>query len=202
MSNYVYAYIRVSTNDQKTDRQRQALNEYFEENNLNICAVFEDKASGKDFERRQYQALKQIVNSGDTIIIKELDRLGRNYEEIKRELSYFQGANVKVRILDLPVLDVNDDTLSTLLNNLMIELLSYIAQKEREKIQSRVKEGLNNAKSKGIKLGRPERKLPKDFEKYYKKWEASEITAVEFSKLMGISRATLYRYIDTFNAKG
>ncbi|NSW92006.1 MAG: recombinase family protein [Firmicutes bacterium] len=127
-----------------------------------------------------------------------MDRFGRNYEGIKQELAYFQSLGVKVIILDLPILNVEDETLSALLNNLMIELLSYIAQKELEKIQSRVKEGLQAARNKGVRLGRPERKLPENFERYYKRWKANEITGVEFAKLMGVCRATIYNYIKEY----
>lgn len=191
----IYGYIRVSTKEQNTERQYESLNEYALQNKIKYTAVFKDKASGKNFNRQQYQALKEIVRPGDIIIIKELDRLGRNYDEIKQELADFSLKGVKTRILDLPQLNVEDPTLGNLLNNLVIELLSYIAQKEREKIVSRVREGLINAKEKGIKLGRPARILPKDFVRYYKRWKAGEVTAVEFGKLLGVSRSTLYRYI-------
>lgn len=196
--NKIYGYIRVSTKDQNTDRQYQALKEYAEHHKFQYAAIFEDRLSGKNFDRPQYRALKEIVKMGDVIIIKELDRLGRNYEEIKKELAEFSLKGIKVRILDMPLFNVEDPTLNSLLNNLVVELLSYIAQKEREKIQARVKEGLKNAKEKGIKLGRPSRTLPSNFEKYYKKWRAGEVTAVEFAKLIGVSRVTLYRYIKDY----
>lgn len=198
----VYGYVRVSTKEQNIDRQLEALKEYAKQQGLKYNTIFEDKATGKNFDRPQYQAMKVILKAGDVLVIKELDRLGRNYEEIKKELAELQLKGVKVRILDLPMFNTDDETLSSLLNNLVVELLSYIAQKEREKIQARVKEGLQQAKIKGIKLGRPERKLPKDFEKYYKKWNNKEITAVEFAKLLGISRATLYRYIQFYEKRG
>jgi len=190
--------IRISTSNQTLDKQWEAFKSYEKENSVKFDAIFEDKQSGKDFNRTQYKALKATINKGDTLIVKELDRFGRNYEEIKQELAYFQSRGIKVRILDLPVLNVEDETLSALLNNLIIDLLSYIAQKEREKIQERVKEGLQAAKNKGIKLGRPERQLPANFEKYYKKWKADEITGVEFAKLLGVSRATVYNYIKEY----
>lgn len=194
----VYGYIRVSTKEQNTARQHEALKQYSKENKINYDAIFEDKVSGKSFDRPQYQAMKEVLRTGDTLIIKELDRLGRNYEEIKQELAEFNLKKVKVRILDLPVLNVEDETLSNLLNNLVVELLSYIAQKEREKIVSRVNEGLANAKANGVKLGRPERSLPKDFEKYYRRWSNKEINGVEFAKMLEVSRATLYRYIKEY----
>jgi DNA invertase Pin-like site-specific DNA recombinase len=193
-----YAYIRVSTREQSTDRQHQALNDYAKSNGIKITP-YEDKASGKDFDRAQYQALKQVAKSGDIIIIKELDRLGRNYEEIKKELAHFQSAGIKVRILDLPLLDVKDETLSALLNNLMIELLSYIAQKEREKTISRVREGvayaIEHGTKSGIPFGRPAPVLPEKFEKYYQQYRGGEIISDEFARLIGKSRSQLYRYI-------
>lgn len=196
--NNVYAYIRVSTKEQNADRQQEALKEYAKANNLKYKAIFEDRASGKDFDRVQYQALKETVKVGDTIIIKELDRLGRNFMDTPKELQYFIERKVKVVILDTPLINTGDDKLDYTINNMLIGFLSYIADKEREKIQSRVKEGLRNAKEKGVKVGRPERALPKDFKKYYTKWKAGEVTGVEFAKLLNVSRATLYRHIKEY----
>jgi DNA invertase Pin-like site-specific DNA recombinase len=191
----VYGYIRVSTEAQNTDRQKEALKEYASINKFKYSAIFEDKSSGKNFDRPQYKALKDVVNSGDTIIIKELDRLGRNFMDTPKELQYFFEKGVKVIILDTPLISTGDDKLDYTINNMLIGFLSYIADKEREKIQGRVKEGLKNAKEKGVKLGRPERTLPKDFEKYYKRWKTGDITGTEFAKLLNVSRSTLYRNI-------
>lgn len=146
-----------------------ALGEYEKEHNIKFKSIFQDKASGKDFDRPQSQGLKNIIKSGDTLVINELDRLGRNYDEIKIELWEFNSRRIKVVIMDLPQFNVDDPTLSSLLNNLVIELLSYLSQKEHKKIQDRVREGISNAMAKGVKFGRPERVLPKDFEKYYRK---------------------------------
>jgi DNA invertase Pin-like site-specific DNA recombinase len=197
----IYGYIRVSTKEQNEGRQQIALQSYAQEHNFKYDGLYLDKSSGKDFNRLQYQALKNVVAAGDTIIIKELDRLGRNYEEIKRELSELHAHDVKVIILDLPVFNVEDKSLNKLLNSLVIELLSYIAQKEREKIQERVKEGLSRAKSEGVKLGRPRIELPKDFLKYYNMWNEKKINGVEFANLLKVSRATLYRYINLYENK-
>jgi len=196
--NRVYAYIRVSTKEQNTDRQHEALKQYATSNNIEYKVIFEDRASGKDFERPQYQLLKETVKSGDTIIIKELDRLGRNFMDTPKELQYFFEKGIKVIILDTPLVSTGDSKLDYTINNMLINFLSYIADKEREKIQGRVIEGLKNAKAKGIKLGRPKRTLPKDFKKYYSKWKDAEITGVEFAKLLNISRATLYRHIKDY----
>lgn len=195
----IYGYLRVSTSLQNTDRQLEALKEYGKQNKIKYKAIFEDKASGKDFDRPQYKALKEVLRAGDTVIIKELDRLGRNYKEIQEELQEFKNKSIKIIILDLPMLQgIQDELLYTVLQDIIINLMGYVAQKEREKNHSRVIEGIQNAKAKGVKLGRPERTLPKDFKKYYTKWKAGEITAVEFSKLLNISRATLYRYIKEY----
>lgn len=194
----VYGYIRVSTEGQNTDRQREALKEYATANSIKYAAVFEDKSSGKNFDRPQYQTLKESVKSGDTIIIKELDRLGRNFMDTPKELQYFFERGVKVIILDTPLIATGDEKLDYTINNMLIGFLSYIADKEREKIQGRVKEGLKNAKEKGVKIGRPERTLPGNFDKYYKKWRAGDITGIEFSKLLNVSRSTLYRHIKEY----
>lgn len=199
-----YGYIRVSTDEQNTGRQRRALKEYEQEHGIKLT-VYGDKASGKNFQREHYQELRTIARQGDIIIIKELDRLGRNYEEIKQELSYFKTKGVKVRILDMPILDVKDETLSALLNNLMIELLSYIAQKEREKIVSRVREGVANAMENGTKSGRPFGRpavvLPDSFVKYYGQMKTGQITKVEFAKLLQVGRRTIYRWIEQFESQ-
>jgi DNA invertase Pin-like site-specific DNA recombinase len=195
----VYGYIRVSTREQNTDRQQEALKEFSVKNNLKYTVVFEDKASGKDFERPQYKTLKAILRSGDIVIIKELDRLGRNYNDIQTELQDFKSKGIKILILDIPMLQgIQDELLYTVLQDMIINLMGYVAQKEREKNHARVMEGLINAKAKGIKLGRPGMTLPKDFRKYYDKWKAKEITAVEFAKLLNVGRATIYRYIKEY----
>jgi len=150
------------------------------------------------FSRSQYKALKEIVKSGDTIIIKELDRLGRNFIDTPKELQYFFERAIKVIMLDPPLVSTGDNKLDYTINNMLINFLSYIAYKESEKIQCRVIEGIKNAKDKGVKLGRPTRNLPKDFNKYYSKWKNREVTGVEFAKMLNVSRATLYRHIKEY----
>ena len=199
-----YGYIRVSSLEQNLERQREALARYAKDNNMDYDVIFEDKATGKNFDRKQYQALKRTVTNGDTIVIKELDRLGRNYMEIKEELSYFKNKGVKVEIIDMPVFNIEDETLSELLNNLMIELLGYITQKEVESIRRRTQEGIERAKAQGKHIGRPKitlNDLTKDFYKWYPEWQKGKITAVDFAKLVGVSRTTIYRYIDMYEKK-
>ncbi|GAB6150710.1 recombinase family protein [Clostridium novyi] len=197
----IYGYLRVSTLSQNIARQLDALKNYEKDNNIKFECIFEDKISGKNFERPQYKIMKQVVRPGDIIVIKELDRLGRNYDEIKKELQYFKDKKIKIVILDLPILQgINDELLYTVLQDMIISIMGYVAQKEREKIQRRVKEGLKNAKANGVKLGRPKATLPKDFEKYYKKVLKKEITKNDMAKILGISRMTLYRYIKMFDS--
>jgi DNA invertase Pin-like site-specific DNA recombinase len=193
-----FVYYRVSTSTQNTDRQREAIEAYIKINNIKVAAVFEDKCSGKSFDRPQYKTLKEIVKSGDTILIKELDRLGRNFMDTPKELQYFLEKNVKVIILDTPLISTGDIKLDYTINNMLIGFLSYIADKEREKIVSRVKEGLAIAKANDVKLGRPETQLPKIFEKYYKQHKEGQLTGVEFAKLLQVSRSTLYRHIKSY----
>ncbi|WP_039227457.1 recombinase family protein [Clostridium novyi] len=197
----IYGYLRVSTLSQNIARQLDALKNYEKDNNIKFECIFEDKISGKNFERPQYKIMKQVVRPGDVIVIKELDRLGRNYDEIKKELQYFKDKKIKIVILDLPILQgISDELLYTVLQDMIISIMGYVAQKEREKIQRRVKEGLKNAKANGVKLGRPKATLPKDFEKYYKKVLKKEITKNDMAKILGISRMTLYRYIKMFDS--
>ena len=197
----IYGYVRVSTDQQNGNRQEYAIKEYCQENGLELDSLFKDKVSGKNFDRPQYKALKNTAKTDDTIIVKELDRLGRNYEEIKTELAELKSRGVNVRIIDLPTFNVEDEALASLLNNLMIELLGYIAESERKKIQQRIQEGVNRAKAEGKPIGRPKRKIPASFKKYYKQWQAKEITATEFARLLEVSRPTLYRYIHEYEGR-
>ena len=202
----IYIYYRVSTARQDFERQKQAIEKYVAENSIKVTAVYEDHASGKNFDRPQYQALKHTIKKGDTLIVKELDRFGRNYDEIKDEWHEFASNGVSIVVVDNPLLSTSgkSDLEAKLISNLVFEIFSYTAQKEREKINQMVQEGMNKAKIIGTKsgkpIGRPERKdtIPKDFGKYYKRWIAKEITGVEFAKLLGMSRMSLYRYIHTF----
>lgn len=208
-----YGYIRVSTKGKDKDgkdkqnkaRQYNAIEEYERVNNVKL-KIFCDEKSGKDFDRVHYKALKEVAQNGDVIVVKELDRFGRNYEEIFNELAYFRTKGIKIVILDLPILEVKDETLSSLLTNLMLELLSYVAQKEREKIVMRVREGVDNALAKGTKsgrpFGRPPAELPKDFEKYYDMVMSKKVNRIEMAKLLGVDRITIYRWIKQYESRG
>lgn len=196
--NNIYAYVRANTKEQNADKQHEALKQYSVYNNIEYTATFEDIAIGKDFERPQYKALKKIIKQGDTLIIKELDRLEYNIMDTPKELQYFFEKNINVKILDTPLVSTGDNKLDSTIKTMLISLLSYITGKEKEKLQGKVIEGLKNAKDNDVEAGRSTRSLPKNFKKYYCKWKNRELTGVKFAKLLNISRATLYRDIKEY----
>lgn len=188
----IFHYCRVSSREQCLDRQLEALNSYKQADK-----VFCDKQSGKNFDRKEYQTLKSKVKPGDEIIIKELDRLGRNKEEIKSELQWFKANGVLVRILDIPTTLLNLDGqewVAEMVNNVLIEVMGAIAEQERIKIHSRQKEGIEAMKQRGDwdKYGRPKITVP-NFAPYYKKAANGEITVVQAIKELGITKAKWYR---------
>lgn len=200
--NKSYGYVRVSTKEQNLDRQLYAMNEYEQSNCIKFDKIFKDKRSGKNFNRKDYQLMKEVIKTGDTLVIKELDRLGRDMDGIKAEWNELSAKGVQIVIMDCEMLSTKgkSDIEQKLISNIVFELLSYMAQKEREKLQIRVKEGLARAKAKGVKLGRPSRTLPDNFEKYYRKWKSKEINQDEFAKLLNTCRMTIYRYIKFYEA--
>ena len=164
MSNIVYGYIRVSTKEQNEDRQRIALAEFSvpEEN------IFIDKLSGKDFNRPQYKKLMRKLRAGDSLVIKSIDRLGRNYEEILNQWRIItKEKKADIVVLDMPLLDTRQtgrDLTGTFVADLVLQILSYVAQTERENIKQRQKEGIAAAKLRGVQFGRPRKPIPDNFE--------------------------------------
>lgn len=194
----IFGYIRVSSKDQNPQRQIEALKEY--EKELKDENIFIDKQPGKDFNRDNYLELKKILREGDTLIVKELDRFGRNKEMIKDELSWMSDKGVRVKILDIPTtlieLPEENSWVIKMVNNILIEVLGSIAEEERVKIRQRQKEGIAIAKKEGKYKGRKPSELPKNFPSLYNRWKEGSITAVEFTKLLGYkSRNTTYRKI-------
>lgn len=187
----IYGYARVSSKDQNLARQLETMKSY-----KNIDEVFCDKQSGKDFERKEYERLKSIVKKGDEVIIKELDRLGRNKEGVKEEIKWFKEQGVTLRILDLPT-SLQDfpgqEWIREMVNNILIEVMGAMAEQERNKIKVRQAEGIAAKKASGDwdEYGRP-RKEPIDFEKFLKKQKNGELTVAECCEQLGISRATWY----------
>lgn len=192
----IYHYCRVSTRDQNLDRQTEALARY-----RKADRVFCDKVSGKNFERAAYQEMKDTVLTGDEVIVKELDRFGRNKEETKKELEWFKSKGVTVRILDLPttLCDFSGaEWVRDMVNNVLIEVLGAIAEQERNKIHQRMMEGIRAKKERGEwdDYGRPEIKIDDtELRKFREKQKRKEMTVEECCKELGISRTTWYNKV-------
>lgn len=197
MDNRVYGYARVSSREQNEDRQIEALIRFgVPEPNIII-----DKASGKDTERVGYQYLKrQILRKGDTLVIKELDRLSRNKSDIKRELEEFKAMGVRVKILDIPttLTEFPDEQMwvMDMINSILIEVLGSIAENERNKIRSRQREGIDAAKKKNVRFGRPPAPLPDNWREVMGEVRFGNKKPAEAIRELGISRSTYYRLLD------
>ena len=195
----IFGYARVSSKEQNLDRQILALKNYVPEENILV-----DKASGKDLERSSYQALKGALGlrPGDTLIITSLDRLSRNKEDIKRELEWFKKREIRLQILDLPtsMIEVPEGQywILDMIQNIIIEVLSSIAEQERLTIKKRQREGIEAAQKKGKKFGRPAIRIPDDFEAVYGQWKRTEITAVEAMRKLHLSSSTFYRMVGQY----
>lgn len=192
-----YAYIRVSSADQHLDRQIVAIREVRPD--LPDDCIYSDKQSGKNFERTGYQRLKSVLKPGDEVIIKELDRLGRNKEGIKDELKWFKEHEIVVRILNIPTTLIDfqgQEWIRDMINNIIVEVLSSIAEEEREKIHQRQSEGISAAKAKGVKFGRPTG-YTGGFEEMLARVSAGELTVTEACDKLNISRTQWYRLTKT-----
>jgi DNA invertase Pin-like site-specific DNA recombinase len=189
-----YGYIRVSSKEQNSDRQRQAMLDAGVKENR----IIEDKISGKDFNREGYKYLtKQLLRKDDILFVKELDRLGRNAEKIKEEWKDLTDMGVDIVVLDMDILDTRQYKNGTekLITNIVLELLSYMAEQERNKIRKRQAEGIKEARRKGVDLGRPKMEMLDNFDKYYKKvYIDDDMTAVEAYKDLDISKTKFYDF--------
>lgn len=189
----IYHYCRVSSKEQNLARQLAALSEY-----MKADAVFADKESGKNFDRTEYKKMKEAVKSGDVVVIKELDRLGRNKEEVKNELSWFKSAGVIVRILDIPttLMDFKEQTwIQDLVTNILVEVLGAVAEQEREKIRRRQAEGIaaKRMRPDWKDYGRPQKEIDADvLHECADKVKRGDLTVEECCKQLGISRSTWY----------
>jgi len=193
----IYGYARVSANDQKEGRQIEALlaagvDERF---------IFVDKASGKDFNRAEYQILIRALREGDTLIIKSIDRLGRNYNEITEQWRIItKEIKTYIKVLDLPLLDTtagNKDLTGTFIADIVLQILSYVAETERLNIKQRQAEGIKLAKENGRHLGRPSAQFPPKFDEVYASWKRGEITATKAMERLGLKRTTFYKLVKT-----
>lgn len=193
-----FGYIRVSTKEQNLDRQYKALESYV----TDVKYIYSDKASGKDMEREGFQNMLKAMREGDTLYIKSIDRLGRNKQQIKNYLEYFKKEGIRVKIIDLPTtmqdVPAGQEWVIDMINNIIIEVYTSIAQQERETIRQRQREGIDVAKSKGKHLGRPVMELPKEWDKLYKEWKDGNIKAVEFMDKVDMKKATFYKKVKEY----
>lgn len=189
----VYGYVRISSKDQNPDRQIKALIE----RGVKESKIFIDYESGKDFNRPKYKQLLKMITDNDCVVVKSLDRLGRNYTEILeqwRVITKEKGADVE--IIDMPLLNTNseiDGLTGRLISDLVLQILAYVAETERVFIKQRQKEGIDVAKLRGVKFGRPKKTLTDEFDFAYKKWESGELSSREAAYLANMTHSTFYR---------
>jgi len=212
MDNKIFAYMRISTNNktQKIDRQQQTIIEYSIKNGFRVDEFISDVITGgtKADNRPHYHNMKKQLRKGDTLIISDIDRLGRNADDVIMEIKDLQSKGIRVVALDVPFLNdwekMNDDSLSKMIIDIFVTLKAHMAQQEKEKIHDRVIQGLDVAKTKGKKLGRPATGVPKDFVKEYNKFQSGEygrISVVQFARLQGIAVSTFYKYTTILKEK-
>ena len=188
----IYGYIRVSSKDQNEDRQVDAMNQ------LRIATknIFIDHQSGKDFERPEYKKMFRRLKRDDLLYIKSIDRLGRNYEEIQNQWRILtKEKGVDIIVMDMPLLDTRrgKDLMGTFLSDIVLQVLSFVAENERVNIRQRQAEGIAAAKARGIHLGRPQQPIPDNFHHVYQRWKSGKITGVEAAKECGMPPTT-FRY--------
>ncbi len=196
----VYGYVRVSSTDQNEDRQMIALRQ------MNIAErnIYIDKLSGKDFNRPSYKKLIRKLKKGDLLYILSIDRLGRNYEEIQNQWRVItKEIGVAVCVIDMPLLDTRQgkDLMGTFIADLVLQILSFVAQNERENIRKRQLQGIAAAKANGVRFGRPEKELPEDFVLLVKQWEKKKIELPEVLKQCKMSESTFYRRLREYRIK-
>ena len=188
----VYGYVRVSSADQNEYRQMIVMKQVGvpEEN------IFMDKQSGKDFDRPDYKRLVRRLREGDLLYILSIDRLGRNYEEIQNQWRILtKEKGIDIEVIDIPLLDTRQgkDLMGTFIADLVLQILSFVAQSKREKIRERQKQGIAAAKACGVRFGRPEKVPPENFPELVKQWENKKLPLQDLLKECGMSKATFYR---------
>lgn len=188
----IYGYVRVSSLDQNEDRQIIEL----KNKNVPESNIFKDKQSGKNFDRPQYKRLIKTLKKGDVLYVLSIDRLGRNYEEIQKQWRVLtKEIGIDICVIDMPLLDTRQgkDLMGTFIADLVLQILSFVAQSERENIRKRQAQGIAAAKERGIKFGRPIINIPKDFEKIISLRNSREIKTKEALELCNMSKSTFYR---------
>ncbi|MCI8513850.1 MAG: recombinase family protein [Lachnospiraceae bacterium] len=189
----MYGYVRVSTKEQNPERQLTALKEY----GIARRNIYLDQMSGKDFARPQYRKLLMRLKPGDLLIIKSIDRLGRNYGEILEQWRKItKEIRADIRVIDMPLLNTDfsqEDLTGVFISDLVLQILAYVAETERAFIRQRQAEGIAAARKSGVKFGCEKKELPKDFEKYFASWKKGEISMRKAAGALGMSHSTFYR---------
>ena len=189
-----FGYIRVSSKDQNEGRQIESM----KEEGIDERDIFIDKQSGKDFNRDQYQLLKRIMRKGDVLYIHSLDRFGRNKAKILEEWNDItKNIQADIVVLDMPLLDTTQykDSLGTLIADLVLQILSWMAEEERERIRKRQREGIDLALKNGAVFGRPKARVTEEFKEVYDRWKSGEITAVKAMQEIGVKKTTFYKLV-------
>lgn len=194
MKNKIFGYVRVSSKEQNEDRQLIAFKEF----GIDERDIYIDKQSGKDFNREQYNILKHILRENDVLVIKSIDRLGRNYNMIIDEWKDItKNIKADIVVIDMPLLDTrnNKDLLGTFISDLILQILSYVAEQERTFINQRQKEGIAAAKNNNVKFGRPKIEKPQNFDIVVNKWKNKEIKTKEAIEILGLKPNTFYNLV-------
>ena len=194
MKNKIFGYVRVSSKEQNEDRQLIAFKEF----GIDERDIYIDKQSGKDFNREQYNVLKHILRENDVLVIKSIDRLGRNYNmNIDEWKDITKNIKADIVVLDMPLLDTrnNKDLLGTFISDLILQILSYVAEQERTFIRQRQKEGIAAAKNNNVKFGRPKIEKPQNFDIVVNKWKNKEIKTKEAIEILGLKPNTFYNLV-------
>lgn len=196
----IYGYIRVSTKEQNEDRQRLAMLEA----GIPVKHIVLDKQSGKDFNRPGYRRLCKKMKPGDTLFIKSIDRLGRNYDEILEQWRYLtKERRIAIVVLDMPLLDTRKgkDLTGELISDIVLQLLSYVAQTEREYIHQRQAEGIAAAKARGVRFGRKPIQKPSEFNQVFQQWKTGELSARKAASKLGVAHQTFLKWADECDEK-
>lgn len=194
MNSKIFGYARVSSKEQNEERQLEAFKEF----NIDERDIYIDKQSGKDFNRENYITLKHILRENDLLVIKSIDRLGRNYSQIIEEWQDItKNIKADIVVIDMPLLDTrnNKDLLGNFISDLVLQILSYVAEQERSFIKQRQKEGINVAKNNGVKFGRPKIEKPQNFDIVVNRWKNKEIKSKEAMEILGLKSNTFYNML-------
>lgn len=194
-----YGYIRVSTTDQNEDRQLDAMRAL----GISDSHIFTDKLSGKDFNRPAYLALVKQLKTGDLLYVQSIDRLGRNYEDIQNQWRVLtKEKGVDISVLDMPLLDTRKgkDLMGTFISDLVLQILSFVAQSERETIRKRQADGIAAARARGVRFGAPIIKPPENFLELVKRWERGKLPLAELLIMTGLTESTFYRRLREMRA--